>query len=228
FTDCLLFSFLEMFGVGDIVFAQAKGYLPWPGKVISIYNRLSARVEFIYTDDLSDVPYKKIWPYNDATRKEFITSEKLAYEPFAIAIYMTERMLNTFPTDEELRLLLAVRQQRDTLSVEPQFIAQINILRSTLSKTNQNYTLALQAFEILLEMPVSQLLLIRNREAVESIGLLCRFANYEPENQCNVQLVRGKAKQLMQRFAAVFPQPYRKPNFWSEYCMLSGIYRRHT
>ncbi|KAH8311676.1 hypothetical protein KR044_007451, partial [Drosophila immigrans] len=222
------YNFVGLFNVGDIVFAQVTGYLAWPAKLIDTSNKRMARVEFILTEDKHDVPYKRIWLYNDASRKQFITSDQLSYEPFSTAIYVTEQMLNTFPSDEEMRFLLQMRQQRDTLTVEPQFIAQINILRSALNKTHQNYTLALQAFKDLLEMPLSQLLLIRSREAMESIGLLCRFASCKPEHQFNVQLVRQKAKMLMQRFAAFFPRPYRKPNFWLEYCMLAGIYRRHT
>ncbi|KAH8406576.1 hypothetical protein KR215_007943, partial [Drosophila sulfurigaster] len=220
-------SFLDELKVGDIVFAKSRGHIAWPAKLIGRVNKTVARVEYILPEEKSDVLYKNIWLYNDANKKQFITKENLSYEAFATSIYYTERLLNTFPIYDDQRLLHQMLQQRDTLSVEPQFIAEINKLRSSLTKTSQNYNMALQAFAELLEMPQSQLMLVRNPEAVESIGKLCRFVQPESKNQMVVEIVRNKAKQQMQRFAAAFPKPYRKENFRDEYRLLRAIYSRH-
>ncbi|KAL7726992.1 hypothetical protein ACLKA6_010035 [Drosophila palustris] len=221
------------FNEGDYVFAEKRGYLPWPGRLIDKSNCRRGIVQFIYTFDRHRIPYTKIWPYNEEYKIKFITKQALEYEEFLEAIRETESIINTkniapAPSEEELRFLHEVRQQRDSLNVEPLFIGEINKLRSNLTTRHQNYAIAQQAFEQLLKLPISQLLLVRSREAVESIRWLCHFVHWETENQAEVQLVRDKANELMERFAFVFRQPFSEPDFWSEFCKLSDLYMRYT
>ncbi|XP_030371159.1 uncharacterized protein LOC115621607 [Scaptodrosophila lebanonensis] len=139
----------------------------------------------------------------------------------------------------DLSYVYHVRQQSDSLNVEPQFIKQINRLRSSLTLTDQNYLNAQAAFLELQHLPISQLLLIRNYDAVDTIRQLCRFrvpyseedeltADDLAELQQDSQNVRTQANHLFVHFASKFKQPFSQPNFWSEYCRLTSIYRRYT
>lgn len=215
-----LLSFSDSFQVGDLVFAQKTGYIPWPSKLIEVsQGRQVGLVQFVYTNDYHTLSYRKLWPYNEQTKQQFVTKENLEYNEFAEAMWMAEKT-----SENELRFLHEVRQQRDTLHVEPLFIDQVNQLRRSLTVQQKHYPLAQLAFQRLLQLPLSQLLLIRNREAVESIRLLCRFVHHEATNPDEPELVRQLANRLMKQIAAHFDTA----NFWSQYCELCSIYMRHT
>ncbi|XP_030573633.1 uncharacterized protein LOC115771887 [Drosophila novamexicana] len=235
----------DSFKMDEIVFAQKYGYIPWPAKLIDKSNSRNGMVQFVLTNDRHLIPYGKIWIYNEQSKRQFVTRQTTDYEDFRRAIYIAEylvqRALDTStaaaanapclrisPSQQELHFLQEVRKQRSTLQVEPLFIGQVNKLRSSLTQRQQNYAAAQLAFQELLELPISQLLLVRNQEAVESIRLLCRFVNCAPANPADPALVRELAGRLIKRFAKVFTQPFTMPDFWCEYCMLAGIYRRHT
>lgn len=202
------------------MFAKKIGYMPWPAKVIEVWqDRQAALVLFLYTNDYHNISYRKLWPYNELTRVKFVTKQTLDYTEFGKAITMAEKI-----REHELRLLHEVREQRDTLHMEAVFIEQVNHLRSSLKVHQQNYTQAQLAFQRLLQLPLSQLLLIRNREAVESIRLLCRYVQHEAADLEEPKLVRAMAKRLMKRFASHF----KTSQFWSHYCKLYHIYMRYT
>ncbi|XP_064550845.1 uncharacterized protein LOC135436978 [Drosophila montana] len=232
----------DSFKVDEIVFAQKYGYIPWPAKLIDKSNSRNGLVQFVLTNDRHLIPYGKIWNYNEQSKRQFVTRQTMDYEDFRTAIYIAEYLVQKAletrtaaascsrvePSQQELNFLQEVRKQRSTLHVEPLFIGQVNKLRSSLTQRQQNYAAAQLAFQELLELPISQLLLVRNQEAVESIRLLCRFVNCAPANPADPALVRELAGRLIRRFANVFTQPFTMPDFWCEYCMLAGIYRRHT
>lgn len=204
--------------MGDFVFAKKIGYIPWPARVIEVSSQVSL-VQFLYTNDYHSVSYRKLWPYNEQTRAKFVTGQTLNYAEFGKAIRLVEKI-----SEHELRFLHKLRQQRETLHVEPQFVEQVNQLRSSLTVQHQNYAQAQLAFQQLLQLPLSQLLLIRNREAVESIRLLCRYVQHDASNLDGPVLVRESANRLMQRFA----EQFNTSQFWSQYCKLCGIYMRYT
>lgn len=216
----IFFSFSVTYQVGDLVFAKKLGYMPWPAKVIDVcQDRQLILVLFLYTDDYHKVTYRKLWPYNEQTKAKFVTRQNLDYTEYGKAITMAEGI-----REHELGILHEVRNQRDTLHTEAVFIEQVNHLRSSLKVHQQNYIRAQLAFQRLLQLPLSQLLLIRNREAVESIRLLCRYVQHEAENPEEPRLVRTMAKRLMNRFASHF----KTSQFWSHYCNLYHIYMRYT
>ncbi|XP_022227267.2 uncharacterized protein LOC111077339 [Drosophila obscura] len=131
----------------------------------------------------------------------------------------------------ELAYVQKVRKQSSSLRVETQFVDEINTLRRCLTINYKNYEAAHAAFQQLLKMPVSQLLLVRNFEAVNSIRQLCRFTpTTEPQtgNGDAASVVRSQANKLMSRFVSCFKLPYTKPDFWSEFIWLSDSYMRYT
>lgn len=202
------------------MFAQKVGYIPWPAKLLEVSQGSQVGlVQFVYSNDCHTISYRKLWPYNEQTKQQFATKETLEYIEFAKAILMADKI-----SESELRFLYEVRLQRDTLHVEPHFIEQVNRLRRSLTVQQKDYPNARLAFQQLLQMSISQLLLIRNREAVESIRLLCRFVHHEASDPNEPVVVRQLANRLMQRYGAHFDTG----NFWSQYCKLSNIYMRYT
>ncbi|XP_002137506.3 uncharacterized protein [Drosophila pseudoobscura] len=276
------------FEVEDIVFAEYREYLPWPGRIIRKHEQ-SAVVLFISTNDCQKISYSKIWPYDDEQKKKYVTKESLDYDDFRLAILMTEQRMggkdtdilnyvwqvmhpgaeNTSPSvalapspapatapapapstapstsgaaaaiaapgthqrEIELAYMRKVHQESSSLRVERQFVGEINKLLKCLTIGYKNYDEALAAFEQLLQMPVSKLLLLRNFEAVDCIRLLCRFAASVEAHTVNRDaaiMVKSQANKLMAGFIACFELPYTKDNFWSEFVHLSEVYMRYT
>ncbi|EDV91490.1 uncharacterized protein LOC6568282 [Drosophila grimshawi] len=217
---------------GDLVFAQKRGYMPWPAKLIDNSDRLCGLVQFVNTNDRHLIPYAKIWTCNQRSKQEFITLQALQCEEFYEAILATELIDSQPPKgkqQQELLLLDTLLLYRNTLHVEPQFIEQVNKLRRCLTRHRQDYAAAQLAFQKLLELkPFSRLLLVRNREAVESIRKLVGFVNHTRPNPNEPQMVRYLAKRLIRRFAGVFSISTNISNFWSSYYMQADIYRRHA
>ncbi|BFF91077.1 uncharacterized protein DMAD_09443 [Drosophila madeirensis] len=257
----------DKFNVGDIVFAEQPGYMPWPATLLEKFEH-GGMVKYICTNDLMRVSYQKMWPYNLKQKELIVTKEALEFEDFCEAILMTERLKGCsddeavdyvwqvmhpgavyvpkkpadispvpVPVCAQKQIDLAyvhkVRKQSNSLRVETQFVNEINTLRRSLTIGYKNYEAAHAAFEQLLQMPVSQLLLVRNFEGVDSIRQLCRFApTLEPQtdngNANAAIVVRSQAIKLMTRFVSCFKRPYTKPDFWSEFTWLSDTYMRHT
>ncbi|KAH8382126.1 hypothetical protein KR009_002018, partial [Drosophila setifemur] len=245
--------FADSFSEGDIVFAQKRGYMVWPGMLLAKHSR-AGLVQFMSTNDRHHIPYGKIWPYDDRSKKQFVTSQGLEYEEFREAMSISESILygcglsdgtdwRLIKAHEEPRIskdlalpqgireviyVQQVRKQRDTLHVEGEFIREINALRSSLTRNKQDYPSAQLAFNQLQALPLSQLLLVRNFEAVDAILQLCRFTSEDPQKAKEAKRVRALANILLTRFASHFMLPYTTSGFWSEFCLLSGIYRRYT
>ncbi|SPP82614.1 Hypothetical predicted protein [Drosophila guanche] len=259
----------DEFKVGDIVFAEQPGYMPWPATLLEKLEH-GGLVQYICTNDYMRVSYQKMWPYNHQHKKIIVTKEALEYEDFREAILMTERLKGCSDDDAvdyvwqemhpgavhvpkkpadispvpvpvgaqrqiELDYVHKVRKQSNSLRVETQFVQEINTLRRCLTIGYKDYEAAHAAFEQLLQMPVSQLLLVRNFEGVDSIRQLCRFApTLEPQtdngngNANAAIVIRSQANKLMARFVSCFKRPYTKPDFWSEFTWLSDTYMRYT
>ncbi|XP_026842924.1 uncharacterized protein LOC113567382 [Drosophila persimilis] len=131
----------------------------------------------------------------------------------------------------ELAYMRKVHHEGSSLRVERQFVGEINKLIKCLTIGYKNYDEALAAFEQLLKMPVSKLLLLRNVQAVDCIRLLCRFAasmEADTVNRDAAIMVKSQANKLMAGFIACFELPYTKDDFWSEFIHLSEVYLRYT
>ncbi|KAH8357428.1 hypothetical protein KR084_001309, partial [Drosophila pseudotakahashii] len=249
-------SLADCFSERDFVFAQATGYVPWPGILKKKLFRAGV-VGFMFTNDTKVIPYEKIWPYDDRRKAQFITSQNMEYEEFREAICIVEKLrsgdvdLNTegggwqlvspeeLPTGKpialeqsranwELNYVREVRLEHESLSVEVEFIHVLNVLRSSLTQKKQDYPSALWAFQELQGLALSELLLVRNFEAVEAMHHLCRFASTQPQDRLMAYQVKNLAIQQMKRFASHFKQSLGTEDFWSAYCLRSRIYRNHT
>ncbi|XP_017057248.1 uncharacterized protein LOC108098669 [Drosophila ficusphila] len=251
-------SIFDSFCERDLVFAQATGYVPWPGILTKKLPR-AGEVLFMCTNDSKSIPYEKIWPYDDHSKERFITHDNMEYEEFREAICIAEKLqsgdvdirsegagwqlvspLELLPRGARspfqvprqanwgLKYVRQVRMEVESLSVEVRFIKEINALRSSLTLRNRDFPSALRAFQELQELALSELLLVRNFGAVEAVYRLCRFASAHPQFLLEAEQVRSLAKQLMARFALHFKQPFSSSNFWSEYCLRSGTYRNYT
>nr|XP_016931248.2 uncharacterized protein LOC108010814 [Drosophila suzukii] len=245
-------SFREL----DFVFAQATGYVPWPG-ILQRKLLSTGVVQFMFTNGRKSVPYEKIWPYHDRSKEQFITSQNMKHEAFRKAICIAEKLrsgdvdvisedadwelvsplevspgmcpaLEQSRAEWELNYVREVRLERDSLAVEVKFIQELNALRSSLTVRKQDYPTALWALQELHGLALSELLLVRNFGAVEAINSLCSFASTQPPDRREAEQVKNLARQLMDRFASHFKQPFSTPDFWSEYCLRSRIYRSHT
>nr|XP_017007709.2 uncharacterized protein LOC108064627 [Drosophila takahashii] len=212
---------------------------------------------FCFTNETKVIPYEKLWPYDDRSKAQFITSQNMEYEEFREAICIVEKLrsgdvdistegagwqlvspeelppgmpfsLEQSRADWELNYVREVRLERDSLSVEGKFIHVLNVLRSSLTLKKQDYPSALWAFQELQELALSELLLVRNFEAVEAMHHLCRFASTQPQDRLCADQVKNLAIQQMERFASHFKQSFGTQDFWSEYCLRSRIYRSHT
>ncbi|XP_050745088.1 uncharacterized protein LOC108036896 isoform X2 [Drosophila biarmipes] len=240
----------------DFVFAQAAGYVPWPG-ILQRKLLCTGVVQFMLTNGRQSIPYAKIWPYDDRSKEQFITSQNMKHKAFCKAIFIIEKLrsdnvdvlsesadwelesplevppgkcpaLEQRRAEWELNYVREVRLERDSLVVEAKFIQELNVLRRSLTVRKQVYPSALLALQELQGLALSELLLVRNFGAVEAINSLCSFASAQPQDRQEAEQVKSLANQLMHRFASHFKQPFSTSDFWSEYCLRSKIYRSHT
>ncbi|KAH8267286.1 hypothetical protein KR018_002237, partial [Drosophila ironensis] len=245
---------------GQFVFAQKYGYMTWPARLESKlsttaivmfistedkhripyakiwpYNRSTRKEfvtqEFLEYEEFRDAIYLAERMIAGVNGCQFLNDDSWSLAAIPKGYLPSIPKAGALTKEQrELAYLLEVRKERDSLHVEVKFIDEINKLRSSLTITRQDYASASLAFHELLELPVCQLLLVRNFEAVNSVRRLCHFALREPSPRLLPQVhhVRTLARKLMGRFAACVPLPYNTPDFWSEFSMLSGIYRRYT
>ncbi|XP_016972112.1 uncharacterized protein LOC108039576 [Drosophila rhopaloa] len=247
-------SAADSFRERDFVFAQAPGYVPWPG-ILTRKDLRTGMVLFMCTNETKSIPYQKIWRYDDRSKEQFITSQNMEYEEFREAICIAEKLrsgdvdvncdgagwqlvslpdvlaptiINQNRKDWQLNYVRQVRLERESLSAEVKFIHVINVLRGSLRLRKQDYPSALCAFQQLQGLVLSELLLVRNFGAVEAVHHLCRFASEQPQDQKEAKKVKSLANKLMERFELHFKPPFNSPDFWSEYCLRSKIYRSYT
>ncbi|ALC46578.1 CG7946, partial [Drosophila busckii] len=188
------------FLVGDLVFAQMTGYIPWPARLLDNSHERQAKVQFVLTQGIYKVTYAKLWPYNEQSKARFVTADTLAYEDFSDAMRESEQMCEGSKQKKwELDFVYELRRQRALLEVEPFFIQQVNQLRRTLTRQNQNYAAAQLAFQELLEMhQLSPLLMLRNKEAVDAIKELCRFKSRRLNDRYEAEHMRDLANYLVE------------------------------
>lgn len=267
------------------MFAQANGYIPWPGKLVGKHSR-HGLVDFLGTDDSRRILYSKIWPYCDDSKSRFITRENLEYPQFRDAILIAESLSSDLrdnsdccyrvlikedleeepdqekasqeefeqekpgseePAYEEPRLeehsegeigsresdvleyLENLRNDRKSLEggVEQKFIEQVNFLRRSLKSNLQDYPSAVMALHELHDMRFSELLLVRNYPAVNSIYLICHL-HTDHADYIEAAEVKLLATHLMSRFASAFNLPDIPSDFMDDLRSLSNIYRRYT
>ncbi|KAH8246877.1 hypothetical protein KR032_002595, partial [Drosophila birchii] len=123
--------------------------------------------------------------------------------------------------------LKGLRSDQDSLNggVEKKFIELVNNLRHSLRTNQKDYPAALLTLHELHEMTFSELLLVRNFEAVNSIYHVCYLdtahRNYNEANQ-----VKLLAKQLITHFASVIRMSDTIGHFMDHFRLLSSIYSR--
>ncbi|KAH8241969.1 hypothetical protein KR038_006293, partial [Drosophila bunnanda] len=83
--------FPDSFSEGDLVFAKAVGYIPWPG-IIMTKESLHSMVNFLGSDDTRRIENSKIWPYSESNKEKYITSLNLEYIEFRDAILIAEKL----------------------------------------------------------------------------------------------------------------------------------------
>ncbi|XP_070143501.1 uncharacterized protein [Drosophila kikkawai] len=122
-----------------------------------------------------------------------------------------------------------LRSNRDSLNggVEKKFIELVNVLRSSLKINQKDYPSAVLALQELHEMTFSELLLVRNFEAVNSIYCIS-FLDTSHQNYVEAAQVKVLAKQLINRFDLVFDLPDINGPFIDYLRSLSSIYMRYT
>ncbi|KAH8293683.1 hypothetical protein KR054_002933, partial [Drosophila jambulina] len=131
--------------------------------------------------------------------------------------------------DMMIEYVKVLRENHDSLNggVEKKFIDLVNLLRHSLRTNHKDYPSAMLALQDLHEMTFSELLLVRNFEAVNSICYVC-YLDTAHSNYDEAARVKLLAKQLMTRIAAVFGLPGTIGPFMDNFRSLSTIYRRFT
>ncbi|KAH8361109.1 hypothetical protein KR200_007354, partial [Drosophila serrata] len=170
----------------------------------------------------------------DVTREEELDKDEASKEATGIKEPVEEKPHKEPPIqeaenlkEEMIEYVRVLRSDHKSLDggIENKFIVLVNLLRRSLKINQKDYPSAVFALQELHGMEFSELLLVRNFEAVNSIYHVC-YLDTAHQNYKEAVQVQLMAKQLIFRFAPLIRLSDSVQNFMDQFRSLSSIYRR--